>query len=103
MNARTLAVCGVGVPSRRDGMPTTIAAIPSSSRVELRDAPRDAIHGVRLARDGDRLERPRQRPRRVADRQPDAPRADVDASTRTDHPSRSPATRWYNFSSPNTL
>ena len=81
-----------------DGIPTTIAAIPSSSPVELGDPPRDALHRVGVARDGDRLERPRQRPRRVADRQPDAPRADV----HREDPSRS-LSKWYSFFSPNII
>ena len=31
MNASTCAVCGVGVPSRLEGIPTTMVARPSSS------------------------------------------------------------------------
>ena len=43
------------------------------------DAARDALDGVRGARHRERVERPRKRAGRIADRQPDPPRADVDA------------------------
>ena len=77
---RAWAVCSFGVPSRRSGRPTTMAPIGSSSgssRAMAASTSRAARCGIVVPRHG--LDRARQRARRVAHREPDAPQPVVHA------------------------
>ena len=66
-------------PSRRRGRPTTSAETPSSSARETRDLRGRRTRGIRLETSGpEHADRPGERRRRIADRNPDAPRADVE-------------------------
>ena len=67
-----------GEPSSRTGKPTTIVEPVVFGR-EPRGLCGDAFDAMPQPRDVDRLQRPRARPRRVANRETDATLSDVDA------------------------
>ena len=76
-----------------DGIPTTIVARPPSSSASSSDSTRRRARPRRPSLvTVDRLQRPRQRARRIADREADPARADIDRQHPTLHP-----VRCYNF------